>query len=76
MKKVVVYTAIFGKYDFLESKNPNVDFICFTDRNLKSNTWKIVIVDPLPMGEDYTRNNRFYKICLTFIFQIMNIAFI
>lgn len=64
MKKVVVYTAIFGKYDALveQKKNPNVDFICFTDRNLKSNTWKIVIVDPLPMGEDYTRNNRFYKI--------------
>ena len=45
MKKVVVYTAIFGKYDALveQKKNPNVDFICFTDRNLKSNTWKIVI---------------------------------
>ena len=44
MKKCI-YTAIFGDYDTL--KEPLVieegyDYICFSDKKIKSNTWKIV----------------------------------
>lgn len=43
MKKVV-YTVILGKYKLNEPlvKNKGWEYICFTDQNLKSKTWKIV----------------------------------
>ena len=45
----VVYTCIYGDYDDL--KEPTVisdgwDYICFTDQELKSKTWKIVKEKP------------------------------
>lgn len=44
----VVYTIIFGDYDYLkepEILSPNFDYICFTDDpTLKSNIWKIKLV--------------------------------
>ena len=44
MKKVI-YTTIFGGYDNLvepQYKPEGWDFICFTDVDLKSDTWKII----------------------------------
>ena len=46
MKRVVVYTSIFGNYDDLIEpihKPDNCDFICFTDnKNLTSDVWQII----------------------------------
>jgi len=46
MKKIVIYTAVFGKsnYDALLSNFPGFDFICFTDKKKKSSKWKIKLV--------------------------------
>lgn len=45
LKKIVVYTAITGKYDSLKEplfQNEDIDYICFTNNpELKSNIWKI-----------------------------------
>lgn len=45
--KLVVYTALFGDYDDLQSP-PNdtngCDFICFTDQNLHIPGWKMIFV--------------------------------
>ena len=62
MKKVI-YTSIIGGYDDLTE--PSVipadwDFICFTDRDLKSDVWEIRKV--LPLYTDNTRTARKYKI--------------
>ncbi len=47
MKKIL-YTAIIGKYDTLEEVDPLGDwrYICFTDQDIKSESWEIVKVDP------------------------------
>ena len=49
MKKICVYTCLTGNYDNLheiEVKDNKVDFICYTNnKNLKSNTWKIIYVE-------------------------------
>ena len=49
MKKICVYTCLTGDYDELkdvEIKDSKVDFICYTNnKNLKSNTWKVIYVD-------------------------------
>lgn len=61
--KVVVYTAIIGGYDTLNEpkvKPDGVDFVCFTDRDMKSDTWDIRRVAPL--YEDNTRTARKYKV--------------
>jgi len=47
MNNKVVYTCIYGDYDDL--KEPTIlcedwDYICFTDQDISSNTWKIVNV--------------------------------
>jgi hypothetical protein len=47
-KKKVVYTCIFGNYDFLRDPlivNETWDYICFTDQNIKSNVW---IIEKIP----------------------------
>ena len=47
--KIVCYTAIFGRYDYIrdpEYVDEDVDYICFTDQeDLSSNVFKIVKVD-------------------------------
>ena len=61
--KIVVYTAIIGGYDTLNEplvKPDGVDFICFTDRDIKSDVWEIRKV--LPLYEDNTRTARKYKV--------------
>ena len=63
MKRVAVYTAIFGGYDNLESPkvvDPNVDYICFTDSDLKSDVWNIKKVPAI--YNDSTRCARKYKL--------------
>ena len=62
MKKTVVYTAIFGKYDELPENtfvSDDIDYICFSDHEMQSDLWKVVLVDPI--YEDSTRNSRKYK---------------
>jgi len=61
--KIVVYTAIFGKYDGLipQPKYTNVDYVCFTDQEFQSKIWEVRKVTP-QFGDDQTRNNRYYKI--------------
>lgn len=61
--KLVVYTAIMGEYDGLipQPQYEGVDYVCFTDVNLSSNTWKIIKVQK-PIENDNTRSARFFKI--------------
>ena len=63
MAKLAIYTAIFGGYDGLipQTKNKNIDFICFTDQPLKSRSWRVVQVEPL-FQDDLSRSSRLYKI--------------
>ena len=45
MNNKVIYTAIIGGYDELiepSFKPKGWDFICFSDRPLKSKTWKVL----------------------------------
>jgi hypothetical protein len=61
--KIAVYTSIFGGYDNLiddQFQMDGVDFICFTDRNIESKTWKVV--KSTPIYNDPNRNAKKYKI--------------
>ena len=63
MNKKVIYTAIIGGYDELiePSFKPNGwDFVCFSDRDLKSDTWKIR--KTIPLYSDNTRTARKHKL--------------
>ncbi len=73
--KIVVYTAIFGKYDGLipQPRFKNVEYVCFTDQKLKSKAWEIRTVDP-KFEDDNTRNNRYYKILPHIHFQDYEIS--
>lgn len=60
--KIAVYTAIFGGYDGLlpQTRKKGVDYVCFTDRPLKSASWKVVqVARPF---EDPVRCARMYKV--------------
>jgi len=61
--KYIVYTAIFGDYDFLrEPRVPstNVRFLCFTDNpNTRCKAWEIVHIEPTG---DSNRKNRDLKL--------------
>lgn len=62
MKKAVVYTAIFGKYDDLPTdqyRSEGFDYICFSDHEFESDFWRVVKVGQI--YEDTTRNARKYK---------------
>ncbi|MBQ6219321.1 MAG: glycosyltransferase [Methanosphaera sp.] len=62
--KIVVYTALTGSYDELNTPSvidDDFDYICFTDNpNLKSEFWKIVQMEDLNLDE--VRRARRYKI--------------
>lgn len=64
MNKKVIYTSIFGDYDFIKEpllKNEGIDFICFTDnKKLKSKRWNFIYVENT--WGNPTIANRFYKI--------------
>lgn len=63
-KKIIVYTAIFGPYDFIKEPtyiDPNADYVCFTDqRDLRSDHFEIVQVDSL--FDNKTRSARALKL--------------
>ena len=59
----VIYTAIVGGYDTLvepDYKPEGWDFVCFTDRDLESDTWEIR--KTLPLYTDNTRTARKHKL--------------
>lgn len=62
--RIVVYTALFGKYDDLKTPPEPIDgcdFVCFTNiRKLKSGTFDIRYLDLKDM--DNTRRNRIVKL--------------
>lgn len=61
--RIAIYTSIFGGYDELiedQFQEEDVDYICFTDRELESKTWRIV--KSLPLYEDPNRNAKKYKV--------------
>jgi len=61
--KKVIYTAIFGNYDKLEEPAylpKGFDFVCFSDKKIKSKNWQVRVVTPA--YDDPTRNARMYKI--------------
>jgi hypothetical protein len=63
-EKIVVYTAIFGRKDLLIEPRvapPGMDFVCFTDQDFNSRTWKIRKIPP-PVSGDMTRSARRVKI--------------
>lgn len=62
-KKIIVYTALFGNYGGLipQPKLPNIEYICYTDSDIKCKNWTIVKVKA-PVVNDDTRSNRWYKI--------------
>lgn len=64
LNRVVIYTALFGDYDYLiepSKKFLGCDFVCFTDqKNLKSDIWDIRIVTDCDMPSNMM--NRKYKI--------------
>ena len=61
--KIVVYTALFGNYSGIIEQPilDNVDYICYTDQDIFSDSWKITKITP-PVKDDNTRSNRYYKI--------------
>lgn len=62
-KNLVIYTAIFGKKDKLREpkyKPENADFVCFTDNDFKSKTWKVIKTEGIP--GDSVRSARMRKI--------------
>ena len=61
--RIVVYTAIFGGYDELvddQFQMDGVDYICFTDSDIESKTWKVV--NCTPIYNDPNRNAKKYKV--------------
>lgn len=63
MEKTVIYTAIFGGKDKLlepEFKPAGCDFVCFSDTEFTSPTWKVVKTEMI--GNDPVRNARRHKV--------------
>jgi len=61
----VIYTAIFGGYDILQTPTfslPDWDFICFSDRKMDSEIWDVRVVE-MPQDGDAVRSARKIKIC-------------
>jgi len=65
MSKSVIYTAIFGGYDYLYDPKviaSDCDYVCFTDDcGLESDIWDVRLIDLLVSG-DYPRSNRYIKL--------------
>lgn len=61
--KIVVYTSIFGGYDELIDDQfimEGVDYLCFTDRDLKSDVWNVV--NSTAIYNDPNRNAKKFKV--------------
>lgn len=66
MQKFCVFTTLLGNYEALNeqkvAQTSEIDFICFTDdKNLRSDTWDIRIIDPL-LPLDNVRSAKAIKI--------------
>ncbi len=76
-KKVVVYTCIAGDYDLLYDPlfiNPNIDYIVFSTKDIKSKVWKNIII-PDEIKKKYNSDtiiNRYYKMNPHVIFKDCN----
>ena len=64
INKVNIYTALYGGYDILQDqpKINNVKYTCFTDNNIKSNTWNIVVNDEILKGFHPRIRAKYFKI--------------
>lgn len=75
-KSIVVYTALFGKYDDLmnpECYSINVKYVCFTDqKDLTSDHWEIILVDL--NGMNPAEANRYYKMMPHLFFKSFEIS--
>ena len=61
--RIAIYTSIFGGYDKLNEnqyKMDGVDYLCFTDSDIKSDTWDVI--KSTPIYGDPNRNAKKYKI--------------
>jgi hypothetical protein len=61
----VVYTCISGEYDELreiESVEPGIDYICYTNKQLQSKTWKIKPIPSFISSLSATKQARCIKI--------------
>jgi hypothetical protein len=60
LPKVACITSIFGDYDELQEQShidgSNVDWFCFSDKNIKSKRWK-VITTPYHLKDDVSGKN-------------------
>lgn len=64
--RIVCYTCITGGYDqILEplAPSPNIDFICFSDKQIQSKTWKWRQIPDDLKDLDKIRQQRSIKIC-------------
>ena len=64
-KKIAIYTANFGNYDSLPialEQSLDVDWVCFTDKPMLSDRWRIVVQDPPVIGNDNRMKAKWYKI--------------
>lgn len=69
-KNTVVYTCISGDYDSLKEvlyPEPEIDYICFTDQNLSSETWSIRPIPEILKNLEQTKRARCLKV-LTHLF--------
>ena len=64
-KKIVVYTCIVGDYDSIKEPiyfNDNVNYILFSDRDVKSSFWKVKRIPKRVLKlNDKTLINRYFK---------------
>jgi len=61
--RIVAYTAIFGGYDRVvppKNPNPNVDYVLFTDKPVKTKTWEVVQVRVKGLAP--RKSSRYFKI--------------
>jgi len=61
--RIAVYTSIFGGYDNIiddQLKMDGVDYICYTDANIKSDLWEVR--KSTPLYTDPNRNAKKYKV--------------
>jgi len=63
--KIVVYTCISGNYDSLKDvvkKESNIDYICFTNQDIESETWEIRKIPEYLESLEQTKMARCLKI--------------
>jgi len=64
-KEIVVYTSISGNYDLLKEvvcPEKNIEYICFTDQEIESETWKIKKIPEILNNLEQTKKARCLKI--------------